>query len=89
MGESTLSGSSGFRLAARRLPTNPIMLKTILESWCYLNCSGRWDADLRQEDHITVAVDFHEEGDLMLFMLSEEYGYMGSPPYERITTLTN
>lgn len=66
-------------------PTSPVMLKALLESWCYLNCSGTWDARLdaqptRDDSPEKVEIRFDSDEDAVLFMLSPEYGYMGNPP---------
>jgi hypothetical protein len=89
--------SGPYRLVADRLPVglsgraaSPIMLKAVLESWCYLNCSGPWDAGLiiphgDGDAAEKVRLDFNSDEDAVLFMLSPEYGYMGRPPLKTLT----
>jgi hypothetical protein len=60
------------------------MFKTILESWCHLNCSGAWEAEIVIPTGIGdaaegMALTFQIVDDLMLFMMSSEYAYMGNP----------
>jgi hypothetical protein len=52
----------------------------ILETWCIQNCTGAWQAPPRDPE-----ISFASDDDLVLFLLSREYTYMGKPPIERIT----
>lgn len=66
------------------------MLKAVLESWCYLNCTGTWNAGLiiasgDGDAAEKVRLDFDSDEDAVLFMLSAEYGYMGRPPLKSLT----
>ena len=90
MGPTLPPTSSTYRLVADGHSASPIILKAILESWCYLNCSGLWEANIfphpsRDDAPEKVLLDLHEDGDAMLFMMSPEYGYMGKPPVKPLT----
>ena len=85
MGMSRTKGSSGpFLLKAAACPTSPVLFKSILESWCHLNCSGSWTAKItipvgRGDAPEGMDLTFEIVDDLMLFMMSSEYAYMGNP----------
>lgn len=64
--------------------TRGVLLLAVLESWCDLNCSGRWRA---KYENLFCKVELDQEDDLILFMLSREYTYMGKPSVMK--SLTN
>lgn len=80
MGMSCVEAPSGpYHLIAQAYPPCPILFKTILESWCTLNCSGKWDTQLDDGVKPLLTLVFDHVDDLMLFMMSREYTHMGSP----------
>lgn len=73
-----------FCLIAEKVRTRPIMLKNVIDSWCLLNCTGGHHSqihtplgynDIDGQLHLVL----ESEDDLILFMMSHEFGYMGNP----------
>ncbi len=69
-----------YRLCAKR-PESAVVM-AILESWCISNCTGAWKADHPNDQNCEI--DFAQDDDLILFMMSSEYHYMGNPPIQRL-----
>jgi hypothetical protein len=73
-----------YRLTATSSPLAPVLFKTILESWCQITCVGNWQVDIvTQSDGDApelLRLDLNDDNDMVLFMLSSEYTYMGNPP---------
>jgi hypothetical protein len=59
------------------------MLPLFLETWCVYNCVGNWHLDVKQNTvkEQTVTVDFEDEEDVVRFLFTSEYNFMGTPDY--------
>lgn len=52
--------------------TRATLLARFVEFWCQKNCIGDWHVD---QDPRLLTVSFSSTTDVVLFMISEEYGY--------------
>ena len=68
--------SPHYRLYGNRLRADSAIMAAILDSWCDINCSGDWDI---QKGGGWINFGLRLEDDLMLFLLSSEYAYIGNP----------
>lgn len=89
MGIPCIEPSAGpYLLIAETCRTTPVLFKSILESWCSLNCSGKWAVKIvvpsgSDDAPEGMELTFQIVDDLMLFMMSSEYSYMGNPQPSR------
>lgn len=49
-----------------------VLLARFVEFWCQKNCFGLWSVE---QDSLSLQVSFETPNDVVLFMISEEYGY--------------
>lgn len=62
-------------------PREPAIMNAILESWCTQNCIGSW---LITPDEYAVEIFLCADEDIILFILSREYSYMGRPSVAKL-----